>query len=75
MSILVNENLLRLHYLKETGKERPLYTPVSDYGEYVEWLEEKLSIVIQEQDEMNKYYQKFLPKNTGKMVLDYQKKI
>ena len=49
MSILINENLLRLSYLQETGRERPEYRPVSDYADYVDWLEEKLSIVIQEQ--------------------------
>lgn len=62
---------LELAFKFETGYYRE-NVPAKDY---VEWLEEKLSIVIQEQDEMNKYYQKFLPKNTEKMVLDYQKKI
>ena len=50
MSILINENLLRLSYLQETGRERPEYRPVRDYADYVDWLEEKLSIVIQEQE-------------------------
>jgi len=48
MSILINENLLRLRYLQETGNERPKYTTVKDYANYIEWLEEKLSMVFQE---------------------------
>jgi len=48
MSILINENLLRLRYLQETGNERPKYTPVKDYANYIEWLEEKLSMLFQE---------------------------
>ncbi len=47
-NILINENLLRLSYLQETGRERPEYTPVRDYADYVNWLEEKLSMLFQE---------------------------
>lgn len=65
MSILINENLLRLSYLQETGRERPEYRPVRDYADYVDWLEEKLSIVIQEQE----LHKEILSK------LCYQKKI
>lgn len=45
MSILINENLLRLKFLQETGYEMDLH-----HLEFVEWLKEKLSIVIQEQE-------------------------
>jgi hypothetical protein len=48
MSILINENLLRLRYLQETGNERPTHEFSKDYSTYVEWLEEKLSMVFQE---------------------------
>lgn len=48
MSILINENLLRSKYLHETGNERPAHEFAKDYSTYVEWLEEKLSMIFQE---------------------------
>lgn len=64
-NILINENLLRLSYLQETGRERPEYTPVRDYADYVNWLEEKLSIVIQEQELHKEILSKISTKEYG----------
>ena len=48
MSFLIYENLLRSKYLQETGNERPTHEFSKDYSTYVEWLEEKLSMLFQE---------------------------
>lgn len=65
----IDRNRLDLAFKFETG----YYRENVSVRDYIEWLEEKLSIVIQEQDKMNKYYQKFLPKNTGKKMLKNSK--
>ena len=74
MSILINENLLRSKYLHETGNERPTHEFAKDYSTYVEWLEEKLSIVIQEQELHKEILSKVSTKEYGEDGVGLSKK-
>jgi hypothetical protein len=57
MSILINENALRMAYLQETGYQKPIVPSLSytETNRYIEWLEEKVTEMLQKEEENSQY--------------------